>query len=75
MSAISAIYVLDQKGKVLISRDYRGDIPPQCVDRFVQFISGAAAFRHGSETSYCWLLMSSVNSWSPLCVTLQRLGA
>lgn len=40
MSAISAIYVLDQKGKVLISRDYRGDVPQQCVDRFVQFISG-----------------------------------
>lgn len=27
MSGISAIYILDHKGRVLISRSYRGDLP------------------------------------------------
>lgn len=33
---ISAIYFLDNKGKVIISRDYRGNIPSKCVERFIQ---------------------------------------
>jgi hypothetical protein len=31
----SAIYVLDLKGKVLISRDYRGDVPKSAIDKCV----------------------------------------
>lgn len=27
MTGISAIYILDHKGRVLISRSYRGDLP------------------------------------------------
>lgn len=30
----SAVYILDLKGKILISRNYRGDIPKSAADRF-----------------------------------------
>jgi len=33
---ISALFILDAKGKIIISRDYRGDVRVNCVDRFVQ---------------------------------------
>ncbi len=32
----SAIYILDLKGKTLIFRDYRGDIPHNVIDKFVK---------------------------------------
>ncbi|KTW29723.1 hypothetical protein T552_00930 [Pneumocystis carinii B80] len=35
----SSIYFLDLKGKILIFRDYRGDIPLNYVERFVSLIS------------------------------------
>jgi len=35
----SAIYILDQKGKVLISRNYRGDIPMTVIDRFPKLLA------------------------------------
>jgi len=35
---ISAIFILDRKGKIIISRDYRGDVKSTCVDRFVTHI-------------------------------------
>ena len=31
----SAVYILDVKGKVLISRNYRGDVPANAVDKFM----------------------------------------
>ena len=31
----SAIFVLDLKGKILISRDYRGDVPKSAIDKYV----------------------------------------
>lgn len=69
MSAISAIYVLDQKGKVLISRDYRGDVPSQCVDRFVAFISGEWPTSSVAATSVAsvWtvVLLMSLPWWNP----------
>lgn len=34
MSGISAIYILDHKGRVLISRSYRGDLPINIHDIF-----------------------------------------
>ena len=34
----SAVFVLDLKGKVLISRNYRGDVPPAAVDKFMQLL-------------------------------------
>ena len=33
--ACSAIYFLDNKGKVLISRNYRGDIENSAIDKFI----------------------------------------
>lgn len=35
----SAIYLLDQKGKVLISRNYRGDIPMNVIERFPKLLA------------------------------------
>lgn len=32
---LSAIYILDVKGKVLISRNYRGDIDNNVIDKFI----------------------------------------
>jgi hypothetical protein len=32
---LSGIYILDMKGKVLISRNYRGDIETNVVDKFI----------------------------------------
>jgi len=32
------MFILDQKGKVIISRNYRGDVPINAADRFAQYI-------------------------------------
>uniref|UniRef100_A0A7R9V8N0 MHD domain-containing protein n=1 Tax=Chlamydomonas euryale TaxID=1486919 RepID=A0A7R9V8N0_9CHLO len=32
---ISALFILDVKGRVIINRDYRGDVSPKCVERFM----------------------------------------
>jgi AP-1 complex subunit mu len=50
---VSAIYILDARGKLLISREYRGDAPPGCVDRFVSLVTGtlAASTRAGKLQS------------------------
>jgi len=32
--ACSAVYILDLKGKIIISRDYRGDCPKSCANKF-----------------------------------------
>ncbi|KAI9308722.1 AP-1 complex subunit MU-1 [Cunninghamella echinulata] len=37
----SAVFILDLKGKVLISRNYRGDIPMSAVEKFMPLISEA----------------------------------
>ena len=34
---VSAIYILGPTGKVIISRDYRGDVPESAVERCVVF--------------------------------------
>lgn len=31
----SAIFIMDTKGKVIIARNYRGDIPMSVADRYV----------------------------------------
>jgi AP-1 complex subunit mu len=40
MSA-SGVYILDQKGKVLISRDYRGDVDKNVIDKFLPLVLDA----------------------------------
>lgn len=37
----SAVFILDLKGKVLISRNYRGDIPMTASDQFVTLLQEA----------------------------------
>jgi Clathrin adaptor complex small chain len=37
--AASAIFILDLKGKVLLSRDYRGDVPVKFAERFITKLS------------------------------------
>ena len=34
----SAVFILDVKGKVIISRNYRGDVPMNCVERFATHV-------------------------------------
>lgn len=34
----SAVFILDVKGKVLISRNYRGDIPMSAVEKFIPMV-------------------------------------
>lgn len=36
--AASSIYIMDQKGKVLLSRDYRGDVPDNIAERFMSLL-------------------------------------
>ena len=36
--AASAVYILDLKGKVLISRNYRGDLPLNTIERFPKIL-------------------------------------
>lgn len=38
---VSAIFILDSRGKVLISRNYRGDIPMFVADRFITLLQDA----------------------------------
>jgi len=37
--ATSAIFILDMKGKVIIYRDYRGDVPISYADRFIEKVA------------------------------------
>jgi AP-1 complex subunit mu len=39
----SAVFILDMKGKVIISRNYRGDVPMNCVERFSGHVLEAEA--------------------------------
>lgn len=36
--AASAVFILDHKGKILISRNYRGDVPMSVASRFINKI-------------------------------------
>ena len=37
--ATSAIFILDLKGKVILCRDYRGDVAPKFADRFISRVN------------------------------------
>lgn len=36
---VSALFFLDVKGKIIIFRDYRGDVSPKCVDKFMSKVN------------------------------------
>ena len=67
--AVSAVFVLDSKGKQLIGRDFRGDIPAGCVERFVNIVTGATGrgvlllgvFSHTPST---WWLSPVAQTWT-----------
>ncbi|KAG2236736.1 hypothetical protein INT48_000734 [Thamnidium elegans] len=73
----SAIFILDLKGKVLISRNYRGDIPMSAVEKFMPLISEAEdetiplpCFTH-EGISYLYLKHS--NLYSSIMLYLHKL--
>lgn len=35
----SAIFITDTKGKVIISRNYRGDVNMNCIDKFSRYLT------------------------------------
>lgn len=37
--AASALFILDLKGRVILSRDYRGDVAPKLVERFISRVN------------------------------------
>lgn len=37
--ALSSLYFLDNKGKIIIGRDYRGDISNSCAEKFISKIT------------------------------------
>ncbi|XP_075243264.1 AP-1 complex subunit mu-1-like isoform X2 [Convolutriloba macropyga] len=36
--SFSAVFILDMKGKPLMSRDYKGDLPSNCIDKFMNIV-------------------------------------
>jgi AP-1 complex subunit mu len=70
--SLSAIFILDSKGKVLISRNYRGDVEMNVIERFMQLLleqedennltpivqHGDVAFMYIKHTNvYCMLFL------------------
>lgn len=37
--AASALFVLDLKGRIILSRDYRGDVPARNVEKFISKVN------------------------------------
>lgn len=73
--SLSAIFILDSKGKVLISRNYRGDVEMNVIERFMQLLleqedennltpivqHGDVAFMYIKHTNvYCNLSITTV---------------
>lgn len=53
----SALYILDVKGKVLVCRNYRGDMDMSCIDKFMPLLmereeegSQSPIIQHGYNT-------------------------
>lgn len=46
----SAVFILDAKGKVLISRNYRGDVPLNVTDKFASLVLEVCYTAHGPST-------------------------
>lgn len=66
MSAISAIFLLDVKGRPLIYRDYRGDVGTRHAERFIQKVheledaGRLAPVIHDDGVSYVYVLHANV---------------
>jgi hypothetical protein len=64
--AVSAVFFLDVKGRVIIYRDYRGDISPRYADRFITKLSELeessrlSPVIHDEGVTYVWLQVSNL---------------
>ena len=56
MSGISAIYILDNKGRVLISRLYKANMSPAIIDTF-----NSKLIEYSDETAYRPIFIDSDN--------------
>ena len=66
----SAVFILDVKGKVIISRNYRGDVPMNCVERFSGHVleadEGEGIFRvHSALSLYRQRAIDRAYEWIP----------
>jgi len=65
MSGASALFILDSRGKVIISRNYRGEVPMSVTERFCRnvieqedVLIKPVFVEEG--ISYCWIQYSNV---------------
>ncbi|XP_064105415.1 AP-1 complex subunit mu-1-like isoform X3 [Macrobrachium nipponense] len=64
--SISAIYILDVKGKVLISRNYRGDIDMGVIEKFMPLVmereddGNMAPIIQTEEATFCFVKVSNL---------------
>lgn len=64
--AISAIFFLDVKGRVIVFRDYRGDVSPRYAERFITKINELEETSRASPVicdegvTYIWLQVSNL---------------
>ena len=77
MRGISALYILDKKGKILVTRAYRNDVPHYINDKFNQKIiefdenSMEPLFMHGG---FCFIFTKHTNI-TFLAVTTKNVNA
>jgi len=75
MSGISSIYILDQKGKILITRAYRADVPHNIHEKFNQKLleydeqtikpiitDKGVTFFHTRHNNICFLAVTKKNT-------------
>lgn len=51
--ACSAVFILDSKGKLLISRNYRGDIPMSVAEKFANRVMEEVSSEHPDRRFVC----------------------
>lgn len=64
---ISAIYILDKKGNILINRGYRSDLPDEAHEKFL------TKQLSQKETTYSPVLIDSVNNCTYVYQTHENL--
>ncbi len=79
--SMSAIFILDSKGKVLISRNYRGDIEMNVIERFMQLLleqeddqNLTPIVQHG-EVAFIYIKHTNVYRKWPTLSKINRLNA
>lgn len=65
MSGASAVFIMDLKGKVIISRNYRGEVPMSVTDRFVKHVidedeANVKPVFCEDGINYCWIQHNNV---------------